>query len=59
MIDLPGQDEARYQTDHEHGSKTQGRNSFLTEISCGVLTRSRSFANEEVQNSKCFLDELC
>lgn len=58
MIDVPGH-EGRYQTDRERGSKTQGRNTFLTEISCGVFTRSRSFANEEVQNDKYFLNELC
>ena len=59
MIDLPAQDKAKYLLDREHDSKTQGRNNFLTVISYDGFTRSRSFANEEVQNDKCFLGELC
>lgn len=35
----------------------RGKKSFL--VSYDVFTRSRSFANEEVQNDKCFLGELC
>lgn len=56
MIDLPDQDNAKYLSDHECHSKTQGKNSFLT--SYDVFPMSRSFANEEVQNDKCFL-QLC
>lgn len=59
MTDLPDQDNAKHLPDHKHDSKTQGRNSFLTVITYDVLTWSRSFANEEVQNDKCFLRELC